>query len=165
MSRIVDRAIKYRVILVRGTPGCGKSILLELVAWYLRNKRSEFKVIIIPQWNSLLGVTGRRGNERNNDLGGTARYNNWQLMCQYSVSQARYTKRRVGGKDRKADKKGKDKISRAEQRGQRGRGLYMLQSDNPKTRQSDNPTTQQHNNTTTQQPLSLAGFAGRSAGS
>ena len=55
MKRIVARAIHYRVILVRGTPGCGKSILLELVAWYLKNNRPEFKVINILQWNSLPG--------------------------------------------------------------------------------------------------------------
>lgn len=44
---IVERAFRFKLVLVRGTPGCGKSVLLCLIGKYLRDNYPEYLTVII----------------------------------------------------------------------------------------------------------------------
>ena len=50
MAEIFNRALKYRVILVRGTPACGKTVLLRLTHNYILDQSPHYKVHVVDGW-------------------------------------------------------------------------------------------------------------------
>ena len=51
MAEIFNRALKYRVILVRGTPACGKTVLLRLTHKYILEQFPHYKVHVVNGWS------------------------------------------------------------------------------------------------------------------
>lgn len=50
MAEIFNRALKYRTILVRGTPACGKTVLLRLTHKYVLEQFPHYKVHVVDGW-------------------------------------------------------------------------------------------------------------------
>lgn len=50
VAEIFNRALKYRTILVRGTPACGKTVLLRLTHKYVLEQFPNYKVHTFDGW-------------------------------------------------------------------------------------------------------------------
>lgn len=58
VSRLYERVLKHRIVLVRGTPASGKTILIHLLHSYILQQNTHFKVHVFSGWPA-----GMRNNE------------------------------------------------------------------------------------------------------
>lgn len=50
MAEIFNRALEYQTILVRGTPACGKTVLMRLTHKYVLEQFPHYKVHVVDIW-------------------------------------------------------------------------------------------------------------------
>ena len=73
---ILERAFKYRVVLVRGTPACGKTILMYLIRRHILEKYPALRVTTFYGWPA-----GMRGGDSRKHLESKTRTPLARILC------------------------------------------------------------------------------------
>lgn len=60
VQRILERALQYSVVLVRGTPACGKTVIAHLIREYIAEKWPGYTCLLWRGWPSDLSFQGSR---------------------------------------------------------------------------------------------------------